>query len=113
MIALALARNLDVDESGDNMVAHACILKWYYCYNAAASVRYLKFYDKATDPLVTDTPKITLPIPAGAAANVAFDDGVCFITGLGVRATTGVADADAGAPSGNDVVLNVGYEKYV
>ena len=37
------------------------------------------------------------------------DAGLAFAAGIGLRATTGVADADTGAPTANDVVANVWY----
>ena len=87
-------------------------VRGWYLFNNASSVRYVKFYDKATAPVVgTDTPRLTLPLPSGAAANVNLGDyGIEFTTGLGMGATTGVADSSTGAPSANDVVVNILYE---
>jgi hypothetical protein len=93
-------RNIDLDETGILVVAGAHQVYGYYLFNAAASVRYIKFYNKATAPTVgTDTPVMTYPLPAGAAANVAFPNGVAFSLGIGVGATTGLADNSTGAPA--------------
>ena len=110
---LASARNLDVDESGDNMVAVPCVMKWYYVSNTNAANLYLKFYNTAGTPTVgTDTPVLTCMIPTGAAANVGLPvEGVHFSLGIGIGATTGAADADTGAPGANDVIVNVGYNE--
>src|SRR3990167_7196691 len=41
--------------------------------------------------------------------NIDFDTGIEFTTGIALRATTGVADNDTGAPSANDVIVNILY----
>jgi hypothetical protein len=66
-------------------------------YNAAAALRYLKIYNKATAPTVgTDTPVLTIPLPGTAAFEIDFA-ALYFATGIGYAFTTGVADADTGA----------------
>lgn len=79
-------------------------------YNAAASVRYLKFYNKASAPTVgTDTPVITLALPAASAFNINMG-GHYFSTGIAYALTTGAADADTGALTLADVVgLTITY----
>ncbi len=52
---------------------------------------------------------MTVPLPPFSAANVHFDTGIAFATGIGIGATTGVADNNTGAPSANDVVVNIFY----
>ncbi|MDO9334940.1 MAG: hypothetical protein Q7T61_00935 [Caulobacter sp.] len=79
-------------------------------YNAAASVRYLKIYNKASAPTVgTDVPVLTLAIPA--SAGFAFDfPAMSFATGIAYALTTGAADSDTGALTLADIVgLNIGY----
>ena len=107
MSTLVPFRNLDVDESGDLVLGLKTRLKGYHIYNNASSTRYIKFYDKKIAPTVgTDTPKMTVPLPAGSAANIMFgEDSVPFDYGIGVGATTAVADNDTGAPGANDVVV--------
>ena len=110
--AMALARNLDIDESGASQipVAASCVMKWYYYSNQNAAVIYLKIYDQATAADENDTPVLTLPLPATSAANVGLPvEGLWFGTGVAMRATTGVADNDTGAPGANDVVINFAY----
>lgn len=107
----SIYKNLDIDETGVNVKASAGQLYGWYLFNNAASTRYVKLYDKATAPTVgTDAPVFTLPVPAGAAANVAFPNGIAFSNGIGVGAVTGVADSSTGAPSANDVTIALFYK---
>jgi len=108
--ALSISRNIDIDESGDNQVNTTCKLYGWYIHNKNAAILYLKLYNVSGAPTVgTTTPVMTIPIPPGAAANVSFPNGITFGTGLGVGATTGVADNDTGAPGANDLVGNFFY----
>ena len=70
----------------------------------------MKIYNKATAPTQSDTPVMTIPIPAGGAANVEFSNGIAFAAGISYRASTAVADNDTGAPTANDVVVNLLYK---
>jgi hypothetical protein len=107
---LKIYRNLDIDETGVNVKATPGVLYGYYIYNNATSTRYVKLYNKATAPTVgTDTPVLTLPIPASAAANVTFNKGIKFELGIGLGAVTAVADNSTGAPAANDVTINLFY----
>src|SRR3990167_11114402 len=55
-------------------------------YNARGSAVYLKIYNKATAPAETDTPFMTLYLPATAYFNIPFPaNGVYLGTGLGYR----------------------------
>lgn len=79
-------------------------------YNAAASARYLKFYNKASAPTVgTDTPFLTVYLPATSAFAIEYP-GLLFTLGIAYALTTGSADADTGALTAADVIgLNVAY----
>lgn len=112
LAASAIYRNLDIDESGASQIAKASAgrLIWYFIYNNASSVRFVKVYDKATAADETDTPVLTLAIPAASAANVTIPGGLTFAAGIALRATTGVADNDTGAPGANDVIVNLGTQ---
>lgn len=103
---------LDLDEgTADLIQTNRTMLHGWYIYNAAASARFVKFYDKATAATAgTDTPSIVLAIPATSAANVFCEAGLHeFKLGLSVSATTGVANNDTGAPSANDVIATLFY----
>ena len=108
---LTIGRNIDVDESGDLVgAAGAHQLYGWYLFNAASAIRYVKFYDKATAPVVgTDTPVLTIPLPAESGANVEYSVGIPFTLGIGIGATTAVADADTGAPGANEVIAAILY----
>lgn len=81
-------------------------------YNAATTIRYLKLYNKATQPVVgTDTPVLTIPIPAGGGIALDIHLGLnLFPLGLGYGLTQAPADNDATALVAGDIVgLNIGY----
>ena len=80
-------------------------------YNAAASVRYLKLYNKATAPTVgTDTPRKTLALPPLSAFAFDFPVGLSFATGIGFGLVTGSADNSTAAVTAADIVgLNIDY----
>lgn len=83
----------------------------WFLSNQNAAVRYLKLYNKASAPTVgTDTPVMTVAIPAGASANVEYTNGITFATGIAYALTTGVADADTGAVAANEIVVNLLYK---
>lgn len=87
------------------------VLCGYFFYNAAASARYLRFYDKATAATVgTDTPKLVLELPAGGAGHIPFPGGILFGSGISFATTTGRANNDASAPTANDVLVDVIYK---
>lgn len=110
----AIYRNLDLGVTGQVVKNSAGYVRGWYVGNAAAAVRYVKLYDKATAATETDTPKLTLLIPASAAVNVGLNGGdapvaISFDNGISLRATTGVADNNTVAPTANDVVINLLY----
>jgi len=109
---LSISRTLSAASTNATSVkASAGQVFGYYLFNANAATRYLKLYNKASSPTVgTDTPVATIPIPAGAAANVEFTQGVAFATGIALALTTGIADADTGAVAANEVVVNLFYK---
>lgn len=72
-------------------------------YNAAGAARYLKFYDKASAPVVgTDTPVITIYLPANSTFS--FEWRFPFRFGIGYAFTTAAADADTGALTSGDIL---------
>jgi hypothetical protein len=108
---LKIYRNIDLDETGISVKASPAVVYGWYIYNKAAAVTYVKFYNKATAATVgTDTPVMTLALPASSGANILSTTGIQFGTGLSVGATTGVADNDTGAPAANDCIINIFYK---
>jgi hypothetical protein len=78
-------------------------------YNASATARYLKLYDKVSAPTVgTDTPKLTVYLPPVTGFEIEIDH--YFGAGIAYALTTGSADNDTGALTAGDVLgLNVLY----
>jgi hypothetical protein len=78
-----------------------------------STVRYLKFYNKATAPIVgTDIPVMTIPIPAntqGAGIVIPFSTGVDFQLGIGIAITSESSDSDTAAVVAGDVIINLTY----
>lgn len=78
--------------------------------NNASSVRYVKFYNKASAPTVgTDVPVFTLGLAANTSANVLNSIGIAYSTGIAIAITAGIADNDTTAVSANDLVVNIFY----
>ncbi len=107
---LSVYRNINQVASGVNIKSSAGQIYGWFLFNRAASLRYVKLYNKARAPSVgADTPFMTIPLPCGGGANVNFTSGITFSHGIGIGATTGVADGDDGAPAENDVIVNIIY----
>mgnify|MGYP001768437058 FL=1 len=78
--------------------------------NAAAAIKYIKLYNKATAPAATDTPVATFAVAASAPFSIEFDAGLYFSAGIGYRLTGANADDDATALTAADILaLNVFY----
>lgn len=111
-----LYKNIDVDESEDEIKGTAGQIYWLHAMNMSSGVRYLKFYNATAASVVVGTtpPDLTFPIPTqgdtnGAGFNLAIPNGIAFGTAITIAATTGVADNDSGAPGANEVIVNLGY----
>jgi hypothetical protein len=109
--ACSTFRSIDLDETEEEVKASAGTVYGWYIYNAATTPRYLKFYNLTTGDTTVGTsiPVLTIPLPAKSAANCSFPQGIAFDTAITVAATTGIADADTGAPGTNEVVMNLFY----
>lgn len=83
----------------------------WHIFNAAAAVRFVKLYNSKKTPVVgTDTPVVTLPFPAGAAANVWLASGLdVFPEGIGFATTVNAADSDTTAVTAGDLIINLWY----
>lgn len=107
----SIYRNLDTNATGANIKSGAGQVYGWYLSNSGSAARYVKLYNKATAPTVgTDTPVMTIYLPAGAAANVAFPNGLAFSLGIGIGAVTGVADNNTTAPGSNEVIAHIFYK---
>lgn len=106
-------KNLDVNATGVNIKSSAGQIYGGIAYNQhASSKRYLKLYNKASAPTVgSDVVIFTIPLTASTWTPIIIpEQGAAFGTGIGLGATTGIADADTGAPSANDVVIVLFYK---
>lgn len=107
----SMFRSIDLDESEEEVSATATRVTGYFLYNNTASVLFVKFYNAtaANTTVGTTTPTLTIPIPPNSGANVGFANPLLFSTALSAAATTGVADADTGAPAANALIANIFY----
>lgn len=108
---VSIFRSIDIDESEEEVKATAGNVYGYYFGNTTASARYLKFYNATAATVVVGTtaPVITMYLPPTSAGHVTFPYPITFSTAICVAATTGVADADTGAPGASDVLVMVYY----
>ncbi len=84
------------------------------CFNTNAAARYVRLYNQTGAPASTDTANVVWQgiIPGattGAGFVVQFPKGKQFTTGIGIRATTGIAHNDTGALAANELTFNVDY----
>lgn len=108
-------RNIDVDESEDQIASTECTVWWLHCMNLSASVVYLQMYNAlaASVTVGTTTADLTFPVPTqgdtnGAGFAIAFGTaGAGFDTALTIAATT--TPTGSGGPGSNEVFVNLGY----
>lgn len=103
-------RNTDLDETGVVVKAAAGVLLGWQITNAAAALRYVKVYNKATAATNADTPVLTIGLLASSSQGVQLAMPIVLSAGISLRATTGVADNDVGAPAANDVLVHFLYQ---
>lgn len=105
-------RSLDLDESEEDVKTSAGNVYGFLFHNKAATTMWLKFYNAtaASTTVGSTTPVITWGLPAGASGIISFPYPVAFATAICVAVTTGIADADTGAPAANDVSINIFYK---
>jgi len=113
---LSIFRSLNLTNSTGSVVkaAPGAIFSGWIT-NRAAATRWIKIYNATSCTMGTGTPVITFGIPGNATDNIAAalgagGYGITFSTGICIGATTGFADADTGAPSANDVVINLFFK---
>lgn len=114
---LSIFRSLDLDETEEDVKTAAGMVYSLIITNIATTTRFVKFYNATAANVVvgTTTPVITIPVPGNASDDTTLvwnngGMGIAFDTAICVAATTGLADADTGAPAANDVVINVFYK---
>src|SRR6185295_17844095 len=95
---LSIYRKVGLSATGESVTSDASRL--FGGYLASSATVYVKLYDTASAPTVgTSTPVATFFLPAGVP--VAFEQahGLSFASGIGVAATTNLADSDATSPA--------------
>ena len=109
-------KNIDVDESEDQIKGAAGQIYWIHCMNLKASTVFLKIYDltAAAVTVGTTVPDLTFPIPTqgdtnGAGFTLSVPNGIAFGSAITIACTTGFADNDSGAPGANECIVNLGY----
>lgn len=114
---LSFFKTIDLDETEEAVKATAGQLYGILAFNQTAAPLYLKLYNAtvATVAVGTTVPDITLVIPGnadsdGAGFVLSIPQGIAFGTAITVACTTGVADADVGAPAANACVACFLYE---
>lgn len=91
--------------------ASAGQLYGYSLFNNGLTAVYFKFYNKASAPTVgSDTPVLTLMVPAESGLNLNLANGIVFGTGIAYAVTTGMADADTVAVAVTQVAINLWYK---
>ena len=113
---LTTARSLDLDETEEEIKSTAGMVYGWTITNFATSTRHVKFYNATAATVVvgTTTPLFTVSIPGNSSDDTLLSmmstHGIEFSTAITWAATTGLADADTGAPAANDVSGTVWYK---
>lgn len=102
----------DLDESEEEVKSGAGQVYAFYFNNKNASARTLKFYAGIASGVTvgSTTPLFKYEMNGETAGHISIPQGVAFSTGITVAATTGYADADASAPTANDVTCTIFYK---
>jgi hypothetical protein len=94
-----------------NLKASAGQVYGWALFNTTSSAKFLKFYNKASSPTVgTDTPVMTIPIPANGGTNIEFSMGMPFGTGIAYAITGAVGDSDTTSTAADDVHGTILYK---
>lgn len=107
---LSVYRNINLGTGGVSIKSSAGQIYGWFLFNNSSSIKFIKLYNKNSRPSIGhDAPFMTIPLPAGGGANVNFTSGITFTHGIGIGATTGVADNHTGAPGAYEVIANIIY----
>ena len=113
---LSIYRSIDLDEGTLEVVkATPGTVYGMWVTNTATSTRWIKFYNATSGTAGTGTPVITIGVPGNSSDDISGSFGpggvgIGFTTGICVGATTGVADADTGAPGASDLIVNIFFK---
>jgi hypothetical protein len=82
----------------------------YFVGNIAASFRYVKLYNKASNPSPgSDTPVFVIAVPPTLGANIAFPYPLGFSTGIAIAIVTGISNTDNTSTGASEVVCSIAY----
>jgi len=99
----------NLNDTGVVAYVFACKLNTLYIMNWAASVAFVRVYDKATAATGSDTPIMKFTLYNYQNASIPFPCPVDFTNGISIRATTVVGDTDTTSPTSNAVSCVVSY----
>ena len=103
-------RSLALANTGVSVTATATRVFGWTVTNAAAAIRYLKLYNKATAASSSDTPVFTIGIPTLQTVSFYPTGGVNFPLGLSVRCVTEAADNGTTGATTGDVLSHILYK---
>ena len=105
----AVYSNGNLSSTGLVVYAFAGKMNTLYIMNWAASVAFIRIYDKSTAALSSDTPVMTFTLYNYQNASLTFPCPIDFTNGISVRATTGVAEDDEVSPTSNAASCVIAY----
>ena len=100
-------RSLALANTGVSATTSATRVFGWSVTNSAATIRYLKLYNKATAAASTDTPVFTIGIPTLQTVNFYISGGVNFPLGLSARCVTEAADNGTTGAATGEVLTHI------
>jgi len=96
--------------NADTIVGAAATLYHISATNTNASVRYLRLYNKASNPTVgSDAVVHCWAIPGNGGIVLDIANGWRFTTGIALSLTTGAADSNTSAVAADEIKINAAY----
>jgi hypothetical protein len=102
-------RNINLQPTASQVGSGSTSLVSVFGFNNAAADAFLKLYDSVSAPDENSTPIWTLALQPNNRQDMALPCPVLFASGLWLRATTGIADNNTGAPGANTVIVALQY----
>lgn len=90
--------------------ASAGQLYGYMISNTSAAYSYVAFHNTSGTPTAGSSIFFKIGIPAGGAANVSWEQGIAFSSGIGITTVTGAADSNSTGVAANDLIINLFYK---
>ena len=107
---LSVLRSTALNATGTTTSTAQTYVSGWQVTNTNAAARYLKLYDKATAASSSDTPLLTIALPATSTVNYSIPGSIRFALGLSARCVTGVADNDNTGAGASEVYTHVFYK---